>query len=64
MKKKWQDRIYDLMARKFSGEASSEELAELQVLLSAHPDFNRLQNALSEFPKWDNDVVDNITDQA
>jgi transmembrane sensor len=43
-----QNRIWNLVARKISGEASYEELRELYRLLAKNPDIASSQNFLSE----------------
>ena len=43
----YQDRIWDLTAKKLSGEATAEELAELQQLLQDHPEMVQQVGLLS-----------------
>ncbi|MFT4095068.1 MAG: FecR domain-containing protein [Niabella sp.] len=64
MKKDLYNRIYDLIARKISGEAAAEELQELEGLLLLHPEFKNLHDSLLQFPALDKTAIRNTTDQA
>jgi len=45
------DRIWHLMARKFSGEATEEELKELEVWLQKHPEMTYSLQLLADLWK-------------
>lgn len=64
MNKDLHDKIYGLIARKAAGNATLEELQELDSLLISLPDFKFLHDRLMQFPELDQSQIKNITDQA
>lgn len=64
MNKELQDKIYSLLARKIAGNATPEELQELDRLLASLPDFKFLHDQLQQFPELNRLQTKDITDQA
>ncbi|WP_114792792.1 FecR domain-containing protein [Niabella yanshanensis] len=64
MKKELQDKIYGLIALKMAGSADFEQLQELEQLLKLYPEFKQLDDVLGHFPRIDESVTKDITDQA
>lgn len=64
MNRDLQDKLYDLIARKLSGDATLAELQELEALLQSAPAFQMLHDQLLQFPQLDAGVTKDITDQA
>ena len=59
-----QERIYELLAKKLSENATLDELRELESLLALRPDFKRLHDSLQDYPRINDALSKDLTDQA